>query len=175
MVFFLAVAGRDRPGIVAELSRVLFESGLNIEDSRMAIMHGHFAVALVVTGDPGDEVQLRADLESVRDRLALDTVTLSAIEGGSTPAALPTHIVTVYGADHPGIVHSVSSVLAQLEINITDLTTRLLGEDDQLYVMLLEVALPGGLDPMTVEQRLQQVHTSQRVDVTVRQLDSDRL
>ena len=36
--FALSVVGRDRPGIVAEVSRVLFELGCNIEDSTCTIL-----------------------------------------------------------------------------------------------------------------------------------------
>jgi len=38
--FALSVVGVDRPGIVAEVSRVLFELGCNIEDSTCTILSG---------------------------------------------------------------------------------------------------------------------------------------
>ena len=46
--FALSVVGRDRPGIVAEVSRVLFELGCNIEDSTCTILSGQFAMILVI-------------------------------------------------------------------------------------------------------------------------------
>ena len=69
----------------------------------------------------------------------------SEIETLEPEAAAPTHVVTVYGADHVGIVHAVGDALAKRAINITDLynagrssATR----SKPLYVMMLEVALP---------------------------------
>ena len=52
-------------------------------------------------------------------------------------------MITVYGADHPGIVHAVSAALAERGVNITGLETRLAGAaDSPLYVMIIEVAHP---------------------------------
>ena len=39
----VTAVGADRPGIVAAVSRALYDVGGNIEDSRMAILGGHFA------------------------------------------------------------------------------------------------------------------------------------
>src|SRR4030042_3150529 len=46
--FSVSVMGKDRPGIVAEVSRILYELGFNIEDSTCTILSGQFAMILVV-------------------------------------------------------------------------------------------------------------------------------
>ncbi|MFL5879210.1 MAG: glycine cleavage system protein R [Actinomycetota bacterium] len=51
--FAVSVFGRDRPGIVAAVSRVLADAGCNLEDTSMTILRGHFAMMLVVAGPPG--------------------------------------------------------------------------------------------------------------------------
>jgi glycine cleavage system transcriptional repressor len=48
--FALSVFGRDRPGIVAAVTRVLADAGCNLEDTSTTILRGHFAMMLVVTG-----------------------------------------------------------------------------------------------------------------------------
>ena len=45
--FAVTAIGRDRPGIVAAISGVFAELGANIEDARMAILRGNFAVMLI--------------------------------------------------------------------------------------------------------------------------------
>ena len=40
----ITALGDDRPGIVDELSNALFRHNLNIEDSRMSVLGGEFAV-----------------------------------------------------------------------------------------------------------------------------------
>ncbi len=60
--------------------------------------------------------------------------------------------VSVYGADHPGIVHGVASLLAERSVNIVDLSTRVIGTpEDPVYTMLLQVTLPPGGDPQALE------------------------
>ena len=58
--FAVSVFGRDRPGIVAAVTRVLADAGCNLEDTSMTILRGHFAMMLVVAGPAGAEA---ADLE----------------------------------------------------------------------------------------------------------------
>ncbi|MFL6295779.1 MAG: glycine cleavage system protein R, partial [Actinomycetes bacterium] len=68
--FAVSVFGRDRPGIVAAVSRVLADAGCNLEDTSMTILRGHFAMMLVVAGSAGvGEAALRAGLDPVAGRL----------------------------------------------------------------------------------------------------------
>ena len=53
------------------------------------------------------------------------------------------YLLSVHGADRPGIVSAVTAQVAAVGGNITDLTTRLTGD---LYVLLAEVDLPEALD-----------------------------
>ena len=46
----VTVLGPDRPGIIAETTGRLAELGLNIEDSTMTLLRGHFAMTLVCSG-----------------------------------------------------------------------------------------------------------------------------
>jgi len=175
--FALSAIGRDRPGIVAEVSRALLGHSLNITDSQMAVLSGHFTMMLIVTAPEGTDVDLvHEELERTRGRLGLDALSLSPLgdaPDGGVPA--PSHIVTVYGVDHPGIVHAVSARLAARDVNVTDLETRLVGEGGQagLYAMVLEVALPAGMDPDALSAMLAEVGAEQGVEVTVRPLEPD--
>ena len=177
--YAISVIGRDRPGIVAAVAACLLEHGANIEDSQSTILRGHFTMTLIVSAGEGvDEATLRADIERVARELRLEAATVSPV-ADSDPAepASPTHIVTVYGTDHPGIVNAVATALAGLEVNITDLNTRLVGDgDDQdLYAMMLEIALPPGLDSDALESLLAATRREQGVEVTVRELEQDTL
>lgn len=177
--FALAAVGRDRPGIVAAVTEPLLAHSLNIEDSQATILRGHFTMMLVVAApDELDVEALRADLDAVRERLELEALTLSQL-ADLDPAqeAVPSHIVTVYGADHPGIVHAATSALAERGVDVTDLNTRLAGEGagEPLYALMMEIALPAGTDPDDVDAALRQVAGEQGVDVTLRPLEQDTL
>lgn len=175
--FVLAVTGRDRPGIVSAVTRVLLDHALNLEDAEMAILRGHFAVMLMLDAPAGlDEAALRADLERVRGTVPLETVSLTEVPALATHSTEASHAISVYGADHPGIVHGVAEALAGAAVNVVGLSTRVVGEGDEpLYVMLLEVALPATLDEAGLETLLASVAKEQGVDVSVRPLDGDVL
>ena len=169
----LSAIGRDRPGIVAEVTRTLLGHSLNITDSQMAVLGGRFTMMLIVEAPEATDLEaVGEELEDTRARLGLDALSLSPLaETASAAAAVPSHIVTVYGVDHPGIVHAVSARLAARSVNVTDLETRLVGEG--LYAMVLEIALPAGLDAEALGAMLAEVGAEQGVEVTVRPLEPD--
>ncbi len=171
--FVLALTGHDRSGIVAAVTRVLLDHALNIEDAEMAILQGHFAVMLVLTApDELDDARLRAELEHVREAIPLETVWLTEVPALSADRTEPTHAISVYGADHPGIVHGVAQALAEQHVNVVGLSTRVAGD---LYVMLLEVALPSTQDEAGLEELLARVAEEQGVDVSLRPVEGDVL
>ena len=177
--FAVSAIGRDRPGIVAAVTRTLLEHGVNIEDSQSTILRGHFTMTLIVSaGEELEPTALRADLERTASELGLEAMTMSEVEDAE-PArpAEPSHIVTVYGVDHPGIVHAVASALADCQVNITDLNTRLVGEPEHedLYAMMLEIALPEGLTADRLQSLLEATRREQGVEVTIRELERDTL
>ena len=88
----------------------------------------------------------------------------------------PPYLVSVYGSDHPGIVHRISTLLADNSVNITDVNTRVIGENqDPVYAMLLEVILPRSLDPAELDGALQATAAEVGVDASLHPADADVL
>jgi glycine cleavage system transcriptional repressor len=171
--YAVSAIGRDRPGIVAAISKVLFEVEGNIEDSQMSILRGHFAVMLIVSVPASRGPELGEGIERVREELGLEAVAVNEVEELG-PGGEPTHVLTVYGADHPGIVSAVSNALAEREVNITDLQTRLTGGSTApVYVMVIEVAVPG--DPEGLREALQAVGEEAGLDVSLREREAEAL
>lgn len=174
----VSAVGRDHPGIVAAVTGVLVAHGANLADSQMGILSGRFTMTLIV--DAPDELSLDllvTDLERIGDDLGLDAIFANEIGDADAGSALPTRIVTVYGVDHPGIVHAVALELAARGVNITDLNTRRIEDEegDPLYAMMLEVAPPDGTDDAELEAALRRVAGEQQLEVTVRELEDDSL
>lgn len=162
----VTAVGADRPGIIARVTGVLLEHGGNLEDSSMTILGGHFAIVLLVSTDSPAEALETALTEATAD-LGL-TVSVREVGPGAEQGA-PTHVLSVYGADRPGIVHGVAQALAAHQVNVTDLTTRVLGDDRPVYAMGLEVSLPPGMSGDELETAIRQAVES--VEVSVRALD----
>lgn len=174
--YAVSAIGRDRPGITAGLTEALLELDANIEDSRMTILRGHFAVMLVVS-IPGDRdpASVEERMAEAADELGLEALSASPIDELDDAAADPSLVISVYGADHPGIVHAVTTTLAERGANITDLQTQLAGsENERLYMMLLEVA-PGEGTVEQIEQDLSEVAERAQVEISVRPLEVEAL
>jgi glycine cleavage system transcriptional repressor len=146
--------------------------GVNIEDSQMAVLGGHFAMMLVLAApEDADTGALREELEAAAAEVELASIVLEELGAEAIPSPEPSHLVSVYGIDHPGIVHAVTGALAEQGATITDLRTQLAGSTDQpLYAMLIEVAGP----PPDAE-RLGALAREQGVELTVRELEQDVL
>lgn len=175
--YAVAVVGRDRPGIAAAVAEALYASKANIEDSRMSILGGHFAMMLVIALEDGEAGALNARLAEVRERLGLEHALAEQIEDASDEARpAPTHVLTVYGADHPGIVAAVCEALAARSVNIDDLVTRVVGSEQKpVYTVICELTLPGSLEPAALAADLDGVSVEQGVEVSLRELDQDIL
>ena len=171
--FALSAVGADRPGIIAAIAERLVAHGLNVTDSQMGILRGFFAMTLVLEAADVDEDALRADLGAAADELHLEALSLREVHEGSSGALdEATHVVSVYGADHPGILASVTGGLAAAGVNVCDLRTRLV-ESDAMYVMIVDVAVPDALDEQALRAALAAIGEQQGVDVTLRAADAD--
>lgn len=173
-LFAVLAVGADRPGIVAAVTGALAEAGANLDDTSMSILHGHFAIAMVV-GAPVD-VDVAAALTPVAQQLDL-TLDVRPIPDGTPPTPPGARwSLAVYGADRPGLVASITAVVADAGGNVVDLTTRLVGDLDRpVYAMQLELALPGGVDPDALTERLGAVADQLGVDCTFSPVDADVL
>lgn len=134
--------GADRPGIIARVTGVLLDRGGNIEDASMTILGSQFAIMLLVETDDEPEAVERALAAATAD-LGL-VVAVRGLGSGGSPSP-PSHVLSVYGTDRPGIVHAVATALADRGVNVTDLNTRVLPGEKPVYAMMLEVALPDDL------------------------------
>jgi glycine cleavage system transcriptional repressor len=170
--------GADRPGIVAGVTGALVAHGCNLEDTSMSILRGHFAMVLIVGApdglEPGVlEEALASDPATSDLVVAVRTVVDVHEQGGAASGERWT--VVVYGADHPGIGHGITSVLAGAGVNIVDLTTRVTGDDRPIYAMVMEVELPDGLTGDELDQRLAAVSADLGVECTLHPSEADIL
>ncbi|MBN4063612.1 hypothetical protein JYT79_02410 [Cardiobacterium sp. AH-315-I02] len=118
----ISALGDDRPGIVDELSDIIYNHGLNIEDSRMTVLGGEFAILLLVSGDAPAIESLQEKSADIEQSLKLSLLIKPTTE--STPAdnTLP-YSVEVAALDHPGIVNNISRFFSSRNINIVNLQT----------------------------------------------------
>lgn len=170
-VLAVTVVGHDRPGIIAQATAALGGLGLNLEDSTMTLLRGHFAFMLICSGSATADAVATA-LRPLTDDGSLE-VSVREVQAepdhlsGGTP-----HQLVVRGGDRPGIVSALTAVIAEAGGNVTDLSTRLSGD---LYVVVAEVDLPADVDVDGVGRRLAAVASDLGVGASLRPVETDLL
>jgi glycine cleavage system transcriptional repressor len=158
--FAIAAIGRDRPGIVADVSECVFECGCNLEDASMTMLGSEFATLMVVSG-VGQTI--RDHLSTAMKRLEWEkhlTIFLRPIETEPQPPAgheAEQYVVTARGVDKAGIVAGVARCLADRAVWITDLRGRLEHSPDTgtpLYTLRIRANVPGQVNPQELQLSL---------------------
>jgi glycine cleavage system transcriptional repressor len=170
--FAVTIISKDRPGIVADATEVLFRLGCNIEDSSCTMLGGDFAMILIVShGKPFLKLQLSEEFKALHERTGLTVQVRHLSENEICPVKEEGELclISVYGSDSPGIVYRVTRALADRKVNITDLNTRLIGtREEPVYVLMLEAVLPWGLSIEAARSLLEKLKKELNVEIAVR-------
>ncbi len=118
----ISALGADRAGIVDELSNVIYTHELNIEDSRMTVLGGEFAILLLVSGELSAIESLQAKSTDIEQALQMRLLIKLTTESSPTDNSIP-YSVEVAAIDHPGIVNNISRFFSSRNINIVNLQT----------------------------------------------------
>lgn len=176
--FALTIVGRDRPGIVSQVTEILFNQGCNLADSSCSILGGQFAMILILGHPEYTGLESFGDAFKPLEEADL-TVALRVLKpGGEIRPEIEGDLcmISVYGADKPGIVYHVANVLGDKNVNITDLNTKLVGSEERpVYVMVIEATLPEGVEEEDVNAWLAPIRDKLQIDITVRTIPTVEL
>ncbi len=175
--FILSAMGKDRPGIVADVSEVIYECGGNIEDSSMSLLRNHFALLLLFSTE---REEVNQKLSSTLKRLEWEkklTVFYSPI---TFEEAYPKgeeqtdrFKITTSGVDHAGIVFKVCRLLADRRVNIIDMETRRVLSAESgtpLFEMDMGIGIPRSISEQGLREELHRLADQLRIDLVLRKI-----
>jgi len=171
--FALTIIGRDRPGIVSQVTEILYQLGCNIADSSCSILGGQFSMILLVSSPEINTSEDFGEAFAPLEKNNLSVFIRTLKPGGEKRPELAGELcmISVYGSDKPGIVYRVAKELGDRNINITDLNTKLIGAENRpVYVMMIEALLPEGIEIEEVEGWMTELKKELQVDISVRSL-----
>ncbi len=171
--FALTIIGRDRPGIVSQVTEILYNLGCNIADSSCSILGGQFAMILILAHPDYNDRESFGDAFTPLEEAELSVFLRTLKPGGEIRHDIEGEIcmISVYGSDKPGIVFRVSKELGARRINITDLNTKLIGTKERpVYVMMLEAVLPATMSIEDLEETMDGLKKELQVDISVRSI-----
>jgi glycine cleavage system transcriptional repressor len=160
--------GKDRPGIVDDISTLLYEQGANIEDSRMAVMGGCFSSMVLFSCTPEQLESIQAALKRL-EQVGLE-ISIHPAEGPTAPPvdpALPLRL-DVKAMDHPGIVQRIVHILRTHDVNIQTLSTQVTQaplSGAPLFGLTLEAAVPAEAPISKIKGALQALAAEINLDL----------
>ena len=163
----LTAIGQDRPGLVEEVSEFVFARGGSIEDSRMANMHGQFAIAMSIAGTAEAIAKIAADLDTLGARTGIHARLTTDVRVGSGPSSRLPYRLTGRALDQAGLVHQVANVLRGLDVNIESMETTLEAAPvtgAPVFAMDLVIAVPNETPIQTLRDELGRVCDSLNID-----------
>lgn len=167
MILFLV--GRDRPGIVDDVSKVLLHHDANIEDSRGATLGGCFSVMVLFSVEADRMPAVRQGFKEL-ERMGFEW----SLHEANDPAALPREAelplkIQVTAMDHPGIVQAVVGILRKFNVNVESLTTRVTQapySGAPLFGLELSAQVPADQPVAKVKQGLSDLAAEMNLDLT---------
>ena len=163
----LTAVGPDQVGLVEKLSEFIARHGCNIEDSKMAVFCGEFAVIVLISGEGGNLVKIARDYRELEGETGL---TLSI----KTPAArkpsdqfLP-YRLTASCMDHPGVVYRLSAVLSGLGINIESMETETYAapiSGTPIFRLEAMLAVPVRTSINSLRERFAEIQREENIDI----------
>jgi len=175
--FLLTAFSKDRPGIVADISQVIFDNGCNLEDSSMTYLAGEFAILLLLS------VPYSADAGEILETLSVECRRLErekditayirpvSVELVTPRRDVKVRTISVEGLDQAGIVYRISRFLADAGINILTLNSEVSQSPESgaaLYRMTIQVEVPAGMRIRGLEDELEKIGDRLHVDVLLK-------
>ncbi|HQZ14446.1 MAG TPA: ACT domain-containing protein [Acidimicrobiia bacterium] len=170
----ISIFGKDCPGIIADITSVLVDNNVNIEDASMTILQGHFAMILVVRlpFESLDEVKTR-----LKQSESLQGFNISFSKSDSGPLEPTTefaddvrYVLHLTVDDSPGIVSKITKVLGSHGANVVDCSTRK-NNETQIFTMSLDVDVPNA-QQKSIEDEIADISGEFSGDIVFRKLDS---
>jgi glycine cleavage system transcriptional repressor len=170
----LTAVGPDRVGLVEKISEFITRHGCNIEDSKMAVFYGEFALIVLIAGDGGNLVKVASDYRQIETETGL-TLSLKTPAARSAPGPFLPYRLAASCMDHPGIVYRISAVLSSLGINIESMETETYAAPDSgtpIFRLDAEISIPATTNIHSLLQRFAEIQREENIDITLSPLQS---
>lgn len=118
----ITLTGRDKIGLVDQVTSLVAKRAGNVEASRMAHLGGEFAMLMLVAIAESEYSNLDGDFQALRGGGYQIVMVQTEADAQKYAGWLP-YEIEVTGADHEGIIHEVAHFLASQGINIESMDT----------------------------------------------------
>ena len=163
----LTAIGPDQVGLVENLSAFISRRGCNIEDSKMAVFYGEFAVIVLISGDRVNLARVASECREIGDETGLSVAVKTPSERKTSKSFLP-YKLAASCMDHPGIVYQISGLLRTLGVNIESMETKTYFapvSGTPLFQLEADLSVPAHANINEVRERLAELQREQNIDI----------
>ncbi len=123
----LTVIGKDRTGLVSQLTGLVTQCKCNIIDSKMAIFGSEFTMIMLLAGDNSSLAQLEVQLPP----LAMSLNLLTMMKRTATHKGLDRaqYLVTFDGPDSSGTIRQLTRFFAEHKVGVSSLKSKATNKD----------------------------------------------
>ena len=154
----LTVVGEDHPGIVNSISKAVHDHGGNWHESQMSRLAGQFAGLMRAQVPTAQADALREALTALSKEGLAVTVVRDKTGDEANVAQGQSLTLEVTGSDQPGIVRSITTVLANHRVNVLELTTEVSPapmSSHSLFKAEAKMSAPDSLDLDVLQDELE--------------------
>jgi len=170
--YIMTAFGKDRPGIVADVTQLLYENNCNLEDTTMSMLADEFTINLLFSSNDNNIVSTL--VEKCRDLEQQSNIStfIRPLKERHLPIQrdFSTCTLHVEGMDQAGIVFKISQFLAANSLNIVDLksTMKVTPESGTaLYLMDIHIQVPESTSSKAFEEGLNIVAEELNVEISI--------
>lgn len=163
--------GKDRVGIVADVTRLLYENDCNLEDTSMNLLVDEFTLSLLFSSNSeGVQEQLGRECRRLEMEKGISAF-IRQLPGLDVPQTNGTTCTLhIEGLDQSGIVFKTSQFLAERQLNILHLNSMSKPSPQSgapMYNMDIQIQVPEGISLHQLEDDLGRVADELQVDISV--------
>ena len=163
----LTAVGPDRVGLVEKISQFIARHDCNIEDSKMAVFCGEFAVIVLISGERDGLSKIASDYRAIEAETGLAIATKTPATRAAAQSFLP-YKLTASCMDHPGIVYRISNVLSSLGVNIESMETKTYAapiSGTPIFQLEADLAVPTRTNINQLRERFAEIQREENIDI----------
>jgi glycine cleavage system transcriptional repressor len=163
----VTAVGPDQIGLVEKIAQFIVRHGCNIEDSKMAVFYGEFAVIILITGDSEHLVNIADEYGELERQTGLTIFIKTPSRRKPLESLLP-YRLTASCMDHPGIVHKLSQVLSAIGVNIESLETKTYPapvSGTPIFSLEADLSIPAKTNINLLRERFAQIQKDENIDI----------
>lgn len=170
--FIMTAFGKDRVGIVADVTRLLYENDCNLEDTNMNMLADEFTMSLLFSCKQGNiEEQLSHECRRLEREKGISAFVrqLPAPER-KIQKGYKTCTLYLESLDQAGIVYKTSQFLADNKLNILQLNSTAIPSPESgatIYSMEIHIQVPEEISLDQVEDDLSEMADELQVDISM--------